>query len=54
MGWQETGTPGAICYQIATNQVGHRGLSRGGSARFFMSASPDTLRRRFRLMNHTG
>jgi hypothetical protein len=43
--WQETGTAGAICYQIATkNQVGHRGLNRGGSAHFFMSASPDTQR----------
>jgi hypothetical protein len=33
--WQETGTPGAICYQIATKTVRSltkwvKGLSRGG------------------------
>jgi hypothetical protein len=36
VGWQETGTPGAICYQIATKKPsGSKGLSRGGLSRTF-------------------
>jgi hypothetical protein len=35
MGCQETGTPGAICYQIATkNQVGPEGWAVGLSRTF--------------------
>jgi hypothetical protein len=36
VGWQETGTPGAICYQIATKKTKWvQGLSRGGLSRSF-------------------